>query len=271
MSDIHPSAVVAPGATLGDGVQIGPFCVIGPDVTLGDRVRLESHVAVAGITTIGAETRVWPFASLGHAPQDLGYRGEPTRLEIGPRCMIREHVTMNPGTVRGGGLTRVGAGGLFMVGVHVGHDCRVGDGVIMANNATLGGHVEIGDLAVLGGLCAVHQKVRVGRGAMVGGMTGVERDVIPYGSVIGDRARLAGLNLVGLKRRGAAREDIHALRAAYRAVFRGSGGSLAERAAAALETFADAPLAREMLDFIAADSARAFCTPAPRHAGGEDE
>ncbi|TVQ55778.1 MAG: acyl-ACP--UDP-N-acetylglucosamine O-acyltransferase [Rhodobacteraceae bacterium] len=270
MTDIHPTAVVAEGARLGADVRVGPFCAVGPDVTLGDRVRLESHVAVDGITEIGADTRIWPFASIGHAPQDLGYRGEPTRLEIGARCMIREHVTMNPGTVRGGGLTKVGDGGLFMVGVHVGHDCRVGDGVIMANNATLGGHVEIGDGAVLGGLCAVHQRVRIGRGAMVGGMTGVERDVIPFGSVIGDRARLAGLNLVGLKRRGAPRADIHALRAAYRAVFHGSEGALAERAAAALAAFGESPLAAEMLAFIAADSARAFCTPDGRGKGAAD-
>jgi acyl-ACP--UDP-N-acetylglucosamine O-acyltransferase len=215
---IHPSAVVDPAATLGQGVRIGPFCVVGPDVILGDGVELVSHVCVAGVTTIGARTKVWPFASLGHQPQDLKYRGERTRLEIGADNMIREHVTMNPGTAQGGDVTRVGDHGLYMVGVHVGHDCIVGDHVILANNATLGGHVEVGDHAVLGGISAVHQKVRIGAGAMVGGMTGVEKDVIPYGLAIGDRARLAGLNLVGLKRRGVPHEEIHTVRAAYRAI-----------------------------------------------------
>lgn len=259
--DIHPGAVVDPKASLGEGVRVGPFCTVGPEVTLEDGVTLESHVAVAGITRVGARTRVWPFASIGHQPQDLKYRGEPVRLEIGPDCLIREHVTMNPGTPNGHGVTRIGAGGLFMVGAHVAHDCVVGEGVIMANNATLGGHVSIGDGVVLGGLCAVHQRVRIGRGAMVGGMTGVERDVIPYGSAIGDRARLAGLNLVGLKRRGADSAELHAIRAAYRAIFFGPG-ALAERATAAQAQFADTPRAVEIARFIIDDSARSFCTPA---------
>jgi UDP-N-acetylglucosamine acyltransferase len=260
IAGIHPTAIVDPGARLGSDVVIGPFCVVGPDVVLGDGVRLESHVAVAGHTTVGARTRVWPFASIGHEPQDLKYRGEPTRLEIGADNAIREHVTMNPGTADGGGLTRVGDRNLFMVGVHVGHDCLVDDDVIMANNATLGGHVQVGRFAVLGGLCAVHQRVRIGTGAMVGGMTGVEKDVIPFGSVIGDRARLAGLNLVGLKRRGTDRAAIHAVRGCFRAVFQGEG-SLAERAAAARDEFAAVPEAAAIIDFILADSSRAFCTP----------
>lgn len=259
---IHPTAIVEPGATLGEGVRIGPYCVVGPGVMLGAGAVLESHVVVAGDTAIGARTRIWPFASIGHQPQDLKYRGEPTRLEIGADCMIREHVTMNPGTEAGGGLTRIGDRGLFMVGVHVGHDCMVEDDVILANNATLGGHVLVGRFAVLGGLCAVHQRVRIGSGAMVGGMTGVEKDVIPFGSVIGDRARLAGLNLVGLKRRGVPRERINAVRACFRTIFSG-GGALAARAEAALASFGDVPEAREIIDFILADSARAFCTPDP--------
>ena len=257
---VHPAAIVDPAARLGADVRIGPFCVVGPEVSLGDGVVLESHVAVAGDTRIGARTRVWPFASLGHQPQDLKFRGERTRLEIGADCMIREGVTMNPGTEGGGGLTRVGDRGLFMVGVHVGHDCLVGNDVIMANNATLGGHVEVGDFAVLGGICAVHQKVRIGAGAMVGGMTGVEKDVIPFGSVVGDRARLAGLNLVGLKRRQVTRDEINAIRAAYRAIFFGAG-TLAERAAQAMESFAHSPGALEIAGFIAGHSARSFCTP----------
>ena len=258
---IHATALVERGARLGEDVRIGPYCVVGREVALADGVELVSHVVVAGDTEIGAGARVWPFASLGHQPQDLKYRGERTRLEIGARCMIREHVTMNPGTVQGGALTRVGAGVLAMVGAHVAHDCRVGDGVILANNATLAGHVEIGDGAILGGLSAVHQFVRIGRGAMVGGMTGVEKDVIPYGSVMGDRARLAGLNFVGLKRRGASREALHAIRAAYRDIFEGAAGALAARAAAARDRHAACPEAVEIADFILADSARSFCTP----------
>jgi len=257
---VHPTAIVEAGATLGDAVTVGPYCVVGGGVTLGEGVVLESHVAVAGRTTIGPRSRVWPFASLGHRPQDLKYAGEDSRLEIGADCMIREHVTANPGTAGGGMLTRIGDGCLLMVGAHVGHDCRVGDGVIMANNATLGGHVEIGEHAVLGGLCAVHQFARIGAHSMVGGMCGVEKDVIPFGSVLGNRAELGGLNLIGLKRRGFPREDIHALRSAYRAIFFGAG-SLAERATAAAEAHGDSPLVRRVTDFILADTSRSFCIP----------
>jgi len=257
---VHPTAIVEDGARLGAGVRIGPYCVVGPEVELADGVELISHVAVAGRTRIGAGTRVWPFASVGHQPQDLKYAGEPSRLEIGDACMIREHVTLNPGTSGGGMLTRVGNRCLFMMGSHIGHDCQVGNNVILANNATLAGHVEVGDFAFLGGLCAVHQFVRIGTQAMVGGMSGVEKDVIPYGSVIGNRAELGGLNLVGLKRRGFDRETIHAIRAAYRGIFSGEG-SLAARATRVAEEFADVPPVRLITDFILADSARSFCTP----------
>lgn len=257
---IHPTAIIEPGAHLGADVRVGPYCVVGPEVELSDGVELISHVAVAGRTRVGAGTRIWPFASVGHQPQDLKYAGEPSRLEIGAGCMIREHVTLNPGTTGGGMLTRVGDRCLFMMGSHVGHDCRVGDNVILANNATLAGHVEIGDFAFLGGLCAVHQFVRIGTQAMVGGMSGVEKDVIPFGSVIGNRAELGGLNLVGLKRRGFDRDTIHAIRAGYRMIFSGEG-SLADRATRAAEAFAAVEPVRLMTDFILADSARSFCTP----------
>ena len=257
---IHPTAIVEDGARLGSGVRIGPYCVVGGQVELCDGVELVSHVAVAGHTRIGAGTTVWPFASLGHRPQDLKFAGETSSLEIGADNMIREHVTMNPGTTGGGLVTRVGDGGLFMVGAHVGHDCRIGNNVIMANNATLAGHVEIGDNVILGGLSAVHQFVRIGPHAMVGGMTGVEKDVIPYGSVIGNRAELGGLNIVGLRRRGFDRAAIHALREAYRAIFSGQG-SLAERAAAAAARWPDIAPVQEMTAFILADTSRNFCTP----------
>jgi UDP-N-acetylglucosamine acyltransferase len=258
---IHPTAVIAEGATLGPGCRIGPYCVIGPEVTLGPSVVLHSHVVVEGRTAIGEGTVVFPFASLGHRPQDLKYRGEPVELVIGARNTIREHVTMNPGTEGGGSVTRVGDGCLFMMSTHVAHDCRIGDGVIMANNATLGGHVEIGDQVVLGGLSAVHQFVRIGRGAMIGGLAGVVADVIPFGSVIGERAHLAGLNLVGLKRRAAGRDAIHGLRAAFAELFEGGEGTLQERARAAGERHVGNPLVEEVVAFIAGGTSRSFTVP----------
>jgi UDP-N-acetylglucosamine acyltransferase len=260
-AEVHPTAVIDAGAEIGPGCRIGPYCVVGGEVVLGARVRFLSHVAVAGRTTIGEETQVFPFASLGHIPQDLKFAGERVELVIGARNRIREHVTMNPGTAGGGGVTRVGDGCLFMMATHVAHDCLIGDGVIMANNATLAGHVEIGEQAVLGGLCAVHQHVRIGRGAMIGGLAGVVADVIPYGSVVGERAHLAGLNLVGLKRRGAGRDDIHGLRAAFGEMFEGEG-NLQERVRRAAERHAGNPLVAEVASFVTTESARSFTVPA---------
>ncbi|PWC87774.1 UDP-N-acetylglucosamine acyltransferase [Azospirillum sp. TSH100] len=257
---IHPSAIVDPAAKLGEGVNIGPFCVVGPDVTLGDGVRLVSHVAVDGRTSIGADTVIYPFASIGHRPQDLKFHGEPSELVIGARNQIREHVTMNPGTEGGGMITRVGDDGLFMMGSHVAHDCIVGDHVIMANNATLGGHVTLGDYVIIGGLSAVRQFVRIGSHAMIGGMSGVENDVIPFGLVMGDRARLAGLNLVGLERRGFKKDDIHALRAAYRMLF-GPEGTFAERVDEVGRDFGERALISDVLSFIRAKEARSLCQP----------
>ncbi|MCC6469305.1 MAG: acyl-ACP--UDP-N-acetylglucosamine O-acyltransferase [Alphaproteobacteria bacterium] len=260
MARVHPTAIVDPGARLGEGVEIGPYCVVGPHVELGKDVGLLSHVVVEGHTQLGARVRVFPFASIGHQPQDLKYKGEPSRLEVGEDTVIREHVTMNPGTTPGGLLTKVGKRCLIMVGCHVAHDCKLGDSVIMANNATLGGHVVVEDYAFLGGLCAVHQFVRIGKHAMVGGMSGVENDVIPYGSVMGDRARLGGLNLVGLKRRGFSREDIHGLRTAYRVLF-AQEGTMAERIEDVAQLFSAIQPVRDIIDFIKADSQRALCQP----------
>jgi UDP-N-acetylglucosamine acyltransferase len=257
---IHPSSIVEDGASIGAGVRIGPFCTIAADVILAEDVELKSHVAIAGRTLIGARTRIWPFASIGHQPQDLKYAGEPTTLEVGADCMIREGVTINPGTVQGGGLTRIGNGCLFMVSAHVGHDCIIGNSVVVANNVAMAGHVHVGDQVVIGGNAAVHQFCRIGRGAMIGGLTGVERDVIPYGSVLGNRAHLAGLNLVGLKRRGAPREDIHALRAAWKEIF-DAAGTLADNARAALAAHEGSALVAEVVGFILADSARSLVTP----------
>lgn len=257
---IHPTAIIADGAVLGEGCQIGPYCVIGAHVRLGARVVLESHVVVAGHTSIGDDCHIWPFASIGHAPQDLKYKGEPTRLVIGARNRIREGVTINPGTVTGASVTVIGDDNLFMANSHVAHDCIVGNHCILANNGTLAGHVSLGDYAIIGGLAAVHQFCRIGRHAMVGGMSGVERDVIPYGSVLGNRAELGGLNLIGLKRRGFDRQTIHALRHAYEMIFE-AGGTLAERVAKARAAYAEVEPVQEICDFITADSSRSFCTP----------
>lgn len=261
MTNIHPTAIVAPKAKIGAGVSIGPYCCIGPDVTLGDGVTLLSHVIVTGHTTVGGNSRIFPFASIGHQPQDMKYKGEPSRLEIGCNNVIREHVTMNPGTEGGGMVTRIGNNSLFMVGAHVAHDCQIGDHVILVNNATLAGHVQVGDWAILGGLSAMHQFVRVGRHAMVGGMSGVEHDVIPYGSVMGNRARLSGLNIVGLKRRNFSRDTIHALRNAYRLLF-AQEGTMAERLQDVAELFKDNEPVMEIVRFIQVDSSRAICQPA---------
>ena len=260
MPEIHPTAVVADDARLGDDVRIGPFCVVGPHVALEDGVVLESHVVVVGRTSIGEGTHVYPFASLGYEPQYIGFHGEESRLLIGAHNTIREHVTMNPGTERGGLVTRVGDHCLLMVGSHVAHDCQVGNHVIFVNNATLGGHCTIGDHVMLGGLSAVHQFVRIGEHAFVGGMSGVEYDVIPFGSVLGNRAHLGGLNIVGMKRRGFDREQIHILRTAYRLLF-SNEGTLRERLEDVAEMYGDNPLVMKIIDFIRADSPRALCTP----------
>ncbi len=265
MPDIHPTAIVAPGAAV-DGACVGPWCHVGPEVVLEPGARLISHVVVDGRTRIGAGAVLYPFASVGLAPQDLKYRGEPTGTEIGPGTQIREHCTIHRGTAGGGGVTRVGAGCLLMAVVHVAHDCVVGDNVIIANNVVMGGHVEIGANAVIGGAAALHQFVRIGRGAMVGGVSGVEADVIPYGSVLGNRARLVGLNLVGLQRRGYERERVHRLRAAFRMLFR-DGGVLAERQARVRERFGDDELVAEILDFMDAPSRRGLIRSAVEQEG----
>jgi UDP-N-acetylglucosamine acyltransferase len=266
MAQIHPTAIVEPGATLADSVVIGPYCVVGAGVELGEEVRLVAHVVLAGRTRIGANTQIFPFASIGHGPQDLKYKGEASELVIGADNIIREHVTMNPGTAGGGLVTRVGSHCLFMVGAHVAHDCTIGDHVIMANNATLAGHVTLGAHVILGGLSAIHQFVRIGDHAMVGGMSGVERDVIPYGLVMGDRARLSGINIVGMQRRGFGRDDIQALRSAYQLLFADSA-TLAERVAEIAERFPAAGPVRDVVDFIRADTSRALCQPKPGNGG----
>jgi UDP-N-acetylglucosamine acyltransferase len=259
---VHPTALVDPKAELADDVEIGPYCIVGPDVKLAAGVRLMSHVNVEGHTEIGEGCTLHPFSSLGGPPQHLAHKGEPTRLVVGARNSIREHVTMNAGTVAGGGVTRVGDDGLFMVGSHVAHDCEVGHHVVFANNATLGGHVHMGDYVFMGGLSAVHQHTRVGRQAFIGGLAAVTKDVIPFGSVWGVYAHLEGLNLVGLKRRGFGRDQIKDLRAAYRLLF-GPEGAFQERLEDTARVFASNPDVQEIVDFIRADATRPLCLPAP--------
>jgi UDP-N-acetylglucosamine acyltransferase len=265
---IHPTAMVDPEAKLGSGVEIGPFCCVGPNVALGNGVVLHSHVVVGGHTEIGPRTAIYPFASIGLPPQDLKYKGEPSRLVIGSDTTIRESVTINPGTEGGGMITRVGDHCLLMVGAHVAHDCQVGDHVIMANNVALAGHVVIGDYAIIGGLSAVHQFVRIGPHAMIGGMTGVDQDVIPYGSVLGERGRLAGLNMIGLKRRGFTREQLQNLRAAYRLLFEEpNAGTVAERVEKVAEQFGEDAGVGELVRFVQRDSSRGLTLPKPGNGG----
>lgn len=257
---IHPASVIEPGAKIGTGVSIGPFCHVGPDVELGDGVELVSHVAVHGRTRIGAQTRIFPFASIGHQPQDLKYNNEPSTLVIGARCLIREGVTMNPGTAHGAMTTTVGDDCAFLANAHVAHDCRVGNHVILSNNVMLAGHTSIGDFVIMGGGSAVHQFVRVGQHAFVGGLAGVENDVIPYGMALGNRANLAGLNLIGLKRRAFSRDAIHDLRRAYRLLF-AAEGTLKERLEDVATEFGAHPQVDEIIEFIRAGGDRSLCTP----------
>ena len=257
--DIHPSAVVEEGATIGPGCRIGPFAVVGPEVTLADGVELKPHSVVTGRTTVGPETVIFSGAVIGEIPQDLKFKGEPTRLEIGARNRIREGVTMNTGTEGGGGLTKVGDDCLFMTGAHVAHDAIVGNRVIVANQGAIAGHCVIEDDVIIGGLSGIHQFVRIGRGAIIGAVTMVTNDVIPYGLVQAPRGALDGLNLVGLKRKGVARADITALRAAYQMLAQGEG-AFADRARRLGEE-TDSDYVREIVDFILAGSDRHFLTP----------
>lgn len=267
MTDVHSTALVADTVKLGRNVTIGPYCCVDGNVVLGDNCRLDAHVVVTGDTSIGADTRIFPFASIGHISQDLKYDGELVSLEIGARNTIREHVTMNPGTSNGGAVTRVGDDNLFMVGVHVAHDCIVGSNVIMANNATLGGHVSVADFAILGGLVGVHQFSRIGAHSFVGAGSLVTEDVIPFGMVSGNRAILGGLNLVGLKRRDFDRNEINALRAAYKDVFMTQNATFQDRVLRARETYAESGLVNQMIDFILVEKSRGYCLPSPSPSG----
>jgi UDP-N-acetylglucosamine acyltransferase len=261
MAAIDPTARVEDGAVIGEGTIIGPYCIVGANVGIGPNCRLISHVHVMGHTSIGANCTMSPFVVLGGAPQDLSYRGEPTRLQIGNGVTIREGVTMNIGTVKGGGLTRVGNRGFFMNNSHVGHDCTVGDDVIFATSATLGGHCEIGDFVYIGGLSAVHQFTRIGPQVMVGGVCGVRGDVIPFGLVNGQYAVLEGLNIIGMKRRKFTKQRLATVRAFYQKLFHGPG-IFAERLQSVQPMAGDDPAIAEILTFIANGKLRPLCLPA---------
>jgi len=264
---VHATALVDTRAVIGKGVEIGPYCIIGANVILGDGVRLVSHVVVDGHTTIGENTVVHPFASLGLSPQHLKYKDEPSRLVIGRDNTVRENVTMHVGTVQGRMETTVGNGCFFMVGSHVAHDCVIEDHVILTNNVALGGHVHVGEYAIIGGLSGVHQYVRIGKHAMIGGVTGVEKDVIPYALAMGNRARLTGLNIVGLRRRGFSRDDIRNLRTAYGLLF-SPEGTMAERLNEVANLFTTHDGVMDIVNFIRADSSRQICLPAAVNGNG---
>jgi UDP-N-acetylglucosamine acyltransferase len=248
-ADIHPTAVIEDGAKLGDGVKIGPYCIVGAEANIGEGSQLISHAIVTGRTTIGPRATIFPFASIGHRPQDLKYAGEPSTLEIGSDVTIREHVTINPGTAGGGMITKIGDRCLIMIGVHIGHDCIIGTNCVLSNNVTFAGHCHVGDYVVMSGYSGTTQFVHIGSHAFVGGLSKVEKDLIPYGTAVGNPAELSGLNLIGLKRRGFDREAIHNLRTAYRMIF-ASEGTLRERVDDAAAIFPNDQLVQDVVKFI---------------------
>lgn len=258
MTTIHPSAIIEDGAVIGEGCEVGPLCVVGAQVVLGDRVKLKSHVVVTGDTHIGEDSIIFQFAVIGEIPQDLKFGGERTQLRIGARNRIREHVTINCGTDGGGGLTKIGDDCLLMAGCHVAHDCVIGDRVIIVNSSAVAGHCILEDDVIVGGLSGIHQFVRIGQGAIIGALSMVTNDVIPHGLVMGPRAKLEGLNLVGLKRRGMDRSDISALRQAY-AALRDGDGTFHARAKALSEN--ESAAVQQILAFVLTDSDRSFLTP----------
>lgn len=258
---IHPTALVADGAKLARGVSIGAYSLIGPHVILKKNVKIHSHVVIEGHTTIGARTEVFPFAALGFAPQNIHYKQEPSTLDIGEACTIREQVTIHPGTEEGGMKTTVGHNCYIMIGAHIGHDCHIGNFVTMANNATLGGHVTVGDYANIGGLAAIHQFVRIGAYAMISGTAGVNEDVIPFGTVMAMRGKLGGLNIIGMKRRGFERQDMHDLRNAYKLLAKDQTGTFEDRLQKIQTLYGTCQPVKDLLAFIAQAPERSLCLP----------
>ena len=256
---IHNSSIIDKNSKIGTNVKIGPYCVIGPNVEISDDTIVHSHVNISGNTIIGKSNKIYPFASIGNDPQDLKYNGEETKLIIGNKNTIREYVTINPGTVGGGGKTKVGDNCLFMISSHIAHDCNVGNNVIIANNVPLGGHARVGDGVIIGGNSAVQQFTRIGKMAMIGGMTGVLNDVIPYGLSIGNRNFLQGLNLIGLRRKDIPNKKILSLSEAYKEIFKTN--KLTDNLNNLNGSFKDNSLVNDVIEFINEDKKRPICTP----------
>ena len=256
---IHKTSIIDINAKIPTSVNIGPFCVIGPNVEIGDNTVIHSHVNISGNTLIGKNNKIFPFASIGNDPQDLKYNGEKTKLQIGDKNTIREYVTINPGTVDGGGQTIIGNNCLLMISSHIAHDCNVGNNVIIANNVPLGGHANIGDGVIIGGNSAVQQFTRIGKMAMIGGMTGVLNDVIPYGLSIGNRNFLQGVNLIGLRRRNIPNKEILLLSEAYKEIFKTD--KLTDNLNNLNDFFKENLLVKDVVEFINKDKKRPICTP----------
>lgn len=261
---LHSTAIINPLAIIGLNVKIGPFCVIGPEIVLADNVELKSHVVIEGRTIIGAGTIIYPFASIGQAPQIFKYHGERSQVVIGSNNVIREYVTIQAGSKDGGMITSVGNDGLFMVGTHIGHDCQIGNHAVFANYVSLAGHVKVGDYVTIGGLAAVHQYVRIGPHAMIGGLSALVRDLIPFGYATSERAELTGINLVGMKRRGFDQQHTLEAMKAVDEIFSGPG-ILATRIVAIAEKYQENPVIQQIINFLKHDSRRAFCTPKTYH------
>jgi|TARA_B100000795_G_scaffold17643_1_gene11711 UDP-N-acetylglucosamine acyltransferase len=256
---IHKTAIIDPKSKISSNIEIGPYCIIGPDVEINDDVIIQSHVNITGHTKIGKNNIIYPMSSIGSDPQDLKYKGEKTNLIIGDNNIIREHVTINTGTIQGGGLTRVGSNNLIMIGAHIAHDCIVHNNIVMANNSAIAGHAIIDDFVIIGAKCGIQQHVRIGKMAMIGGMTGVSRDVIPYGVSTGNRNFLNGINIVGLRRNKFENKDIIGLTEAYKEIFKTE--SLNENLINLSKKYKENPLVKDVLEFINKDKKRPICTP----------
>jgi len=256
---IHKTAIIDSKAEISSNVEIGPYSIIGPHVKIHENVKIQSHVSIIGFTTIGKNNQIYPFASIGNNPQDMKYKGEKTELTIEDNNTIREYTTINPGTLQGGGLTKIGSNNLIMIGAHIAHDCILGNNIVIANNAAIAGHAEIGDNVILGGNCGVQQFTRIGKMAMIGGMTGVSRDVIPYGLSTGNRNILNGINVVGLRRIKTLNKEIINLTDAYKQIFKTE--NLNENLEKLNGDFKKNPLVNEVLEFIDKDKKRPICTP----------
>ena len=261
MINKHHTSIISEKAVLGSNVTIGPYCIINENVKIGNNVNLKAHVYIDGNTTIGDNCTFFPYCSIGTSPQDLKYKGERSKLKIGNNNIFREYVTINPGTEGGGLKTVIKDNCLFMINAHVAHDCKIGNNVIMVNNASLAGHVILEDYAIMGALSGAHQFCRIGKHSMIGGLSGVDSDVIPYGTVIGNRAYLSGLNIIGLKRRGFSKYIIQDLRKAYGLLFSSQEGTFSDRVKEVSEEFLDNEPIQEIVQFLKSEKSRSICKP----------